>query len=306
MKKQKEIPSESCRQQIIDSLKETKQNVILTGSIFGLPEAYLNEYTKQSSSLIVTTEVCEIRSQIKKLEEDYNFYIESCIAYHLCNNALSNGLENEKIEKLRDQIKKQKDRFTIGLVRKYKINYQKGDLLKNILKEIKMPWEWHIINFDKPVDDASMIQNSMHSYIEGLTAPDKVILTAYDESLKNKTDWNHFSIIAIPDQIYYEQVKKESLLILNNLYSNLKHKKLLIEQCFDSQNLQSIYEENNCPASGFMAGFRSFCEIYSYLYSDDKMSDGEFIQYLLESILDKIYPKDIKDIGPTKKPKLYI
>lgn len=306
MKKQKEIPSESCRQQIIDSLEGTKQHIILTGSIFGLPEAYLNEYAKQNNSIIVTTEMCEIRSQIKKMEEDYDFYIESCIAYSLCNIALSKGFEIEKLEKLKEQIKRQKDRFIIGLVRKYKTDYQKGILLKKVLEEIQMPWEWHIINFDKPVEEASMVQNSMYSYMNGTSAPAKVILTAYDESLKKKTNWNEFSVITIPDQICYEQIKKEVLLILNNLYPNLKHKNSLIQQCFDSQYFQLIYERNNYPASEFMAGFRSFCEIYSYLYSDDKMSDEEFIQNLLEAIMEKVYLKDVKDVSPRKKPKLYI
>ncbi len=299
------IPSES-RQQVINKLKSTKHNIILTSSIFGLSESYLKEYSKQDNTnkIITLTEMHEIHSQIIP---QFSSYLETTIALDLCKQLKERGIEIPQLDKMIHYIKHSQNLAIIGNKPVGQKRYQTSTIMEKILNMVpkNYQWEWVILNYDNPIANAEMIQQKMFAYMEMKNQFSRILFSAYDERLKNCENWNQqFQIITLPDTIPYEEVQKEALMILNYLYPMLQKKEAMIRRILENVELQHIYEQNHISASIFMEGIQRFYEAYSCICSTGYLlSDIEAISRIREYINTVSAEKKHEKV---KKPKLYI
>ena len=303
-----EIPSES-RQQVIDQLKNTKNNIILTSNIFGLPEAYLQEYKKQSSpsKLITLTEVHEIHQQILP---KFSSYVESSLTLDLCKQLLERGFDSERLEQIYKIVKQNQTAAIMGNRQVKEKRYQTSTLLQEILDMIcgSYEWEWMVLNYDKPMVNAELIQKTMYYYMSHdgqIYGSSRVIMSAYDKELQGKHKWkDEFDIILLPDSISYEQIQQECMLVLHNLYPKLQKYEEKIARILKCLELRNVYEQNNMNASIFMDGMRKFYDAYSCFCANGYlMTDTEMIVYIQEYTQRALEDRNQDDI---KKPKLYI
>ena len=308
MKTNNEIPSES-RQQVIEELKNTRRNVILTSNIFGLPEAYLQEYIKKNnhSKIITLTEMHEVHPQILL---QYASYLESSLTLDLCSQLQKKGFHSSRLEKIQQTVTNNQSAFMIGYRPMKQKKYQTSNLLREVLDMMgpDYDWEWVILNYDKKVSNAEMVQKTMYQYMPGEcvnNGPSRVILSAYDKDLYEKNEWNGvFQVITLPDMITYEQMIQECMIVLKNLYPMLQKYTNKVQNVLRSLELSRLYHQEDISASIFMDGIRRFYDTYScFCASGYLMTNAEMIIDIQEYIQRALEDRSQDDI---KKPKLYI
>lgn len=301
-----EIPSES-EQQVIDQLKNTKENIILTSSIFGLPEAYLKEYMKQSSANTIIT-ITEMKEMHPQLMWQFTSYMESVLVLDFCRQLQDRKMKITQLKKIEKNILHNQTAFMMG---KQPAGHKKNqELLDGIFEIVEnlYDWEWIILNYDKPMLNSEIIQKGMYDNMTSgqmKHGPMRVLLSAYDEQLKNVTTWNdQFQVITIPEKITYEQVYNEALTILYNLYPKLYAYKDKIKHALTCLELKKIFDQENLSASIFMEGIRKFYEAYSCICTSGCLLTDIEIIVLIQDYIERVMneQKHIK----IKKPKLYI
>lgn len=295
-----EIPLES-RQQVVEELKKIKSNIILTSPILGIPESYLYTYKETCPNEFITlTEMQEIHAQtIIQDAQDLSFYFETRLALDLCKQLLQRNIENSKLRVSKDILEQNCTDFLVSMDKSYQKDYQIGQILESFLKQIDNKWEWLILDFDKPIKNASEIQKCMHQFMH--LGPSKVILSAHDPALESKKKHHGFHIVQISKAIQYEQIQQEAINILHHVYGNWKHL-YTIKKAIEHSFLKEVYEENNCQPEDFMAGIKEFYEAYQNIDAIDcQMEETELIFYIRDYILNHINKKNQK-----KKSKLYI
>lgn len=308
MTTKQEIPSESI-QQIIDILQKQKNNIILTNSVFGVAEAYLYEYKKQSdvNKIVTITEVHEIHSQKRLLDElDLSFYIESSLALNLCEQLMRRNVQIEELEIIRAKMQNNCERFQVGMEKDYKSNYQKGIYLNPILDYIKgkYDWEWLIANVDKPIQNADRIQKCMNQYIRLEKGPSRVILSAYDRDLIEKKFYKNFHVLNLEDKINYQRLKEEAIAMLYYLYPILWRHHSIIEKVLNHIELQEAYTMGEYTYEVFMNGLRKFYNAYHCVESSGCfISEDEFLSIIKDYINNEIHMNTLEQ---KKKSKLYI
>lgn len=327
-----EIPSES-RQQVVNELNNIKGNVILTGSVLGLPEAYLNEYKKENNQkIVIVTEpkiqaVLSSKESQQKLEQicthalDTSFYIESKLVQNLCEQFIDSKLQDtrwikeekeKRIKYLRNLqtkvIKSQRD-FFLSSNQNANTHYDKNmyfKRLKQIMEEYCI-WEWEIMQIDKPIEEAEMLQKCMFDIInlDADLRPSRVLLTAYDAKIQSRKKWNQFTILKLEDSTDYYQIVQESLLILSNLYPQLQEDVLQnnIRIALNSPALQQLYMIKNYPTNAFMRGIQEFYNVCSRNNDEYRLNELKCFSLLYACI-----QKNIEDSPEEqkKKSKLYI
>lgn len=305
MKTTQEIPSESI-QQTLDSLKNQKNNIILTNTVFGIAEAYLYEYKKQcdENKIVTITEVHEIHSQKRLLDElDLSFYIESSLALNLCEQLMRRNVQIEELGIIRTKMQSNCERFQVSMEKDYKSNYQKGIYLNPILDYIKgkYEWEWVIANFDKPIQNADRIQKCMDQYIRLEKGPSRVILSAYDRDLIEKTSYKNFHVMNLCNEINYQRLKEEAIMMLHYLYPILWRHHEVIERILNRPELQQSYMAGEYTYEAFMNGLRNFYNAYHCVESSGCfISEDEFCSIIQD------YISNSKNNKQKKKSKLYI
>lgn len=312
MKTQNEIPTES-RQQVISKLKNIKENIILTSPIFGVPEAYLNAYKKQSTSstIRILTEMHEIRTQIGiRNQIDLQFYIELSLAIALCEQLIIKESGNEKLESMRIHLKTKMDQFLVGMEHDNRDTYYKGCILKPIityLKDKEYKWEWIVMNYDKPILEAKAIQECMYQFmIQFEEGPSHIIISAYDDCLKGQEAYHGFRVINFPETINYEQLRQEACMILHYLYPNLQRHRNIIERVLNSTELQQLYIKKEYTPTIFMKGIREF--YYAYYSIDSIACFISFEEHLsaIQDYMNRCAKASELMQSEKKKSKLYI
>ena len=306
MTTKQEIPSES-KQQVINELKNTRKNIILTSSAFGIAESYLYEYKEQcgASKIVTVTELSEIHSQKKVLDEtDLLFYIESILALNLCEQLLQRGMQEDSLQYMKTQLQQNCNKFKFSMGRICNKNYHKGIYLDPILNTIegKYEWEWLIANFDRPIANAKTIQKSIYQYIQ--EGPPRVILSAYDRQLNETDHYDIFQVLNLSNQKSYEQLQKEAMMMLYHLYPILWGHHEVIERVLNRLELQQRYTKGEYSYEAFMTGLQKFYEAYHCIEASGCfISEEEFFVAIQDYI--HHYTGEISQ-DQKKKSKLYI
>ncbi len=320
MTTKQEILLES-RHQVVNKLKEQKENIILTCPILGIPEVCLTEYKKECKDKIITvTKMQEITTQLKKNyqaqikthgnqspkesifhELDFSFYIDLLLATDLCKqlrrrklDLCSNLTNEEKTKTLRglknfelSMLKKQHN-FILEINQDYLKDYKKNMYLESLVKELGeyYEWEWIILNFDNPITDAKTIQNVMLQYMQPTSqiGPKRTILSTYDESLQSISQKLNFQVLHMSDKISYLEMKYFALNILKYNYPKLESQTILISHVLNSPALQQFYEQANFPTNNFIEGITKFYDIYSCIYHDEENHQKGYVLSEIECL----------------------
>ncbi len=306
MTTKQEIPSES-KQQVINELKNTRKNIILTSSVSGVAEAYLYEYKKQcgKNKIVTITEVHEIHSQKRLLDElDLSFYIESSLALNLCKQLLQKEEQEESLRYMKIDLQRRCEQFRFSMENSYNKNYYKGIYLNPILNSIKekFEWEWLIANFDRPISNVDKIQKCMYQYMNSKeTRPSRVIVSAYDRDLAKNDSHGNFQVINLTHQKNYQQLKEEAIMMLYHLYPILWRHHNMIENTLNRFELQQSYATGEYTYKEFVTGLRRFYEAYHCIEASGCfISEDEFLGVIQD------YIRNSKNNEQKKKSKLYI
>ncbi len=297
-------------QQVLNELKNKKENMILTSSAFGVAEAYLYAYKKQCNldhKIVTITEIYEVNTQKKGLDElDLSFYIESSLALNLSEQLLKRNLKDETLRIIRTKMQRNCERFQVGMERDYKTKYQQGMYLNPILDYIKsnFEWEWLIANFDRPIVEASKIQSCIHQYVNGLRGPSRMIVSAYDPKVIGEESYGSFQIMNLSSKKEYQQLLQEAMLMLYHLYPILWRHHQMIYRVLNHPIFQQSYINGEYTYDNFMRGLRKFYDAHHCIdASGCFISDEEYLCIIQDYIKNSI-SENIEE--QKKKSKLYI
>lgn len=301
MTSKQEIPSES-KQQVVEELKNKKQDIILTSSVSGIAESYLYEYKKQidMNKIVTLTEVHEVHSQKEVLNEtDLSFYIESSLALNLCKQLLQKGNQDALLLSMKTQLHQNCEHFKYSMERICS-DYHNGMYLNLVLNKFleKYEWEWLIANFDKPIANAEKIQKCMYQYMD---RPTRAIVSAHDKNLAQNNSYGKFRVMNLTYQKSYQHLKEEAMMILYHLYPILWRHHDMIEKVLNRFELEQSYLTGEYSYEAFMTGLRKFYEAYHCIESSGCfISENEFLLVIQDYIIDS------KNMEQKKKSKLYI
>ena len=339
MKNDNEIPSES-RQRVVQQLKSINGNVILTCPILGIAEGCLEEYQKQSGNnkVITMMEMQEFQTQIvlenkflKKYQMeqknmslmDYSFYVEVLLALDLCIKLraeklrLCDGMTRNRkmmilkfLENQQTELLKKKKSFMLGFSQDYRNDYNQYSYLKSILDVIgdAYDWEWIILDFDRPIENAKEIQQAMYLFMKPeYPCPSRIFISAYDENLRSIQRQSDFHIFHLNYQNSYRVVQQGAYRMLYHSFPRLVEQECIIKSAISSPALQQLYIEANFPIDDFMKGIEKFYNAYSCFYNWKNgciLSEIECFSAIYNYINECLNHKN--NFSKVKKSKLYI